>query len=416
MNAAAALPSSPPSSPTSLDPLPPLWGRTWSVAALCLALKQALQARFNPVSVQGEISAFSRASSGHCYFNLRDENGSALLRCAMFRRAAQTLPFAPRDGLRVQVLGQIGVYEARGDLQLAVERMQLAGQGVLLEQFMQLKAQLEAEGLFDPERKRAIPQAPLRIGVASSRQAAALEDVLATLARRVPHIAVVVAPARVQGAGAAQELVQALARLQAAQVSVILLVRGGGSLEDLWAFNEVDLVRAVAASSVPLISGVGHETDVSLCDFAADLRAPTPTAAAELCARSLQDWQAQRQELQRQLQRAMQGRLQDAAQQLDQVSLRLAQPSRHVRRARQWLRQLEQQLRYSVQRSCEREQHQWQRLQDRLQMLSPQQVLERGYAFLQDESLRIVRSANQVHGGQHLNATLAQGQIQLQVL
>src|SRR5690349_13301597 len=272
---------------------PPSSGaRVWAVGALCRAIADALDARFNPVSVRGEISGFSRAASGHCYFSLKDESGQ--LRCAMFRRAASLLDFSPRDGDQVEVRGRLGVYEPRGDLQLIVESLRRAGQGALFEQFLRLKARLEGEGLFDSERKRPLPLLPRGIGIVTSPQAAALHDVVTCLRRRAPHVPVVLAPAAVQGAQAPSELVAALQSLyrlaEAGKLDLILLVRGGGSIEDLWAFNDEQLARTIAASPVPLVSGVGHETDFTIADFCADLRAPTPTAAAELAAQPQETW------------------------------------------------------------------------------------------------------------------------------
>ena len=255
----------------------------WQVGTLCRAIANALEAHFNPVRVGGEISGFTRASSGHCYFSLKDEAGQ--IRCAMFRRAAGMLDFTPREGLRVELLGRLGVYEPRGELQLVVESMRQSGQGNLFEQFLKLKAQLEAEGLFDAARKKPLPAMPRGIGLVTSLGAAALHDVVTALARRVPHIPVVLAPALVQGEGAPQELVQALSHLYAlastsdAQptagavvVDVILLVRGGGSMEDLWAFNDAQLARTIASSPVPVVCGVGHELSLI------HIYSPTPAA------------------------------------------------------------------------------------------------------------------------------------------
>ncbi|KAB2895645.1 MAG: exodeoxyribonuclease VII large subunit, partial [Burkholderiaceae bacterium] len=266
---------------------PAIAPRVWEVGALCRAVADALEARFNPVAVRGEITGFSRASSGHCYFSVKDAQGQ--IRCAMFRRAASLLDFTPRDGELVELRGRLGVYEQRGDLQLIVESLQRAGQGALFEQFLRLKAQLEAEGLFDAGRKRELPLQPRGIGLVTSPGAAALHDVVTALRRRVPHIPVVLVPALVQGAAAPRSLCEALAKLYvlaqeeaAVPIDVILLVRGGGSIEDLWAFNDEQLARTIVQSPVPLVSGVGHETDFTIADFCADLRAPTPTAAAEL--------------------------------------------------------------------------------------------------------------------------------------
>ncbi|MEP6825246.1 MAG: exodeoxyribonuclease VII large subunit, partial [Ramlibacter sp.] len=233
--------------------------RVWQVGALCRAIAETLDARLNPVAVRGEVSGISRASSGHCYFSLKDGQGQ--IRCAMFRRAASLLDFTPCDGDMVEVLGRLGVYEPRGDLQLIVESLARSGQGALFEQFQRLKSRLEAEGLFEAARKRPLAVLPRGIGLVTSLGAAALHDVVTALRRRAPHVPVVLAPAAVQGAQAPAALVralQALYRLAAqGQLDVILLVRGGGSLEDLWAFNDEQLARTIVQSPVPLVCGVG---------------------------------------------------------------------------------------------------------------------------------------------------------------
>jgi exodeoxyribonuclease VII large subunit len=231
--------------------------RVWTVSGLCHAISDILKSRFNPVSVQGEISGFTRASSGHCYFSLKDDAGQ--MRCAMFRRSADHLNFVPRDGDLVEVQGRVGLYEPRGELQLVVEAMRPAGAGQLHEAFIRLKAKLEAEGLFDASRKRDIPKRPRAIGVVTSLGAAALHDVATALQRRVPHIPVRIAPSLVQGADAPAQLVAALQALQALpDVDVILLVRGGGSIEDLWAFNDESLARALVSCKLPVICGRPH--------------------------------------------------------------------------------------------------------------------------------------------------------------
>ncbi|MBC8059017.1 MAG: exodeoxyribonuclease VII large subunit [Rhizobiales bacterium] len=253
----------------------------WSVASLVREVGEVLAGRFSACTVRGEISGFARAASGHCYFNLKDaDGGSALLRCAMFRRAASLVAFAPREGQLVEIRGRLGVYEPRGELQLVVEAMQGAGAGALYEQFLRIKARLEAHGLFDDARKRALPGYPRAVGVVTSLGAAALHDVLTALARRAPQVRVIVYPSLVQGAGAPQALAEAIGLAsRRAEVDALIVCRGGGSLEDLWAFNDELVVRAIVAASVPVVCGVGHETDVTLADLAADLRAPTPTAA-----------------------------------------------------------------------------------------------------------------------------------------
>jgi exodeoxyribonuclease VII large subunit len=273
-------------------PGPGLPRRVWSVAALVHAVADALAGGFAACTVKGEMSGFSRASSGHCYFNLKDaDTGGATLRCAMFRRAASLLDFAPTEGQLVELRGRVSVYEPRGELQFVAEAMQRAGEGALFEKFLRLKAALQAQGLFDAERKRALPPYPQRIGVVTSLAAAALRDVCVTLARRAPHVGVVVYPSPVQGVEAPGALVAAIAlAVSRREVDVLLVCRGGGSLEDLWAFNDEGVVRAIAACPIPVVCGVGHETDVTLADFVADHRAATPSAAAELAAPNWPPW------------------------------------------------------------------------------------------------------------------------------
>ncbi|HMN21051.1 MAG TPA: exodeoxyribonuclease VII large subunit [Ottowia sp.] len=440
--------------------------RVWEVGALTRAVADALEARFNPVAVRGEVSGFARATSGHCYFTLKDSAGQ--LRCAMFRRAASLLDFVPREGDQVELRGRLSVYEARGDLQLVVESMRRAGQGELFEQFLRLKARLEAEGLFDPARKRALPAMPRGIGIVTSLGAAALHDVLTTLVRRVPHIPLLVAPAAVQGADAPAELVAALERLYPlartpavglAPLDLILLVRGGGSIEDLWAFNDEQLARTLAASPVPVISGVGHETDFTIADFVADLRAPTPTAAAELASAPRAQWLDILAEREQRLQRALRRRLDDEAQRVDRLAARLGRPSgvlaaeqvrlaraaERVQHAARWRLQQEQarldrlaerlprapapQLqaaRLGLQRLAERlpaaargrlesARERVERAALRLDLLDPRLVLERGYAWLEDAQGQPLTRAAQARVGAALTATLADGKVDLSV-
>jgi exodeoxyribonuclease VII large subunit len=421
--------------------------RVWAVGALCRAVADALDARFNPVSVRGEITGFSRAASGHCYFSLKDASGQ--IRCAMFRRAASLLSLAPRDGELVEVRGKLGVYEQRGDLQLIVDTMQRAGQGALFEQFLRLKAQLESEGLFDPARKRPLPISPRGIGVVTSLGAAALHDVVSALQRRVPHIPVYIAPALVQGAQAPDELVDALSDLyvlaQYAKgleadsafdmpiIDVILLVRGGGSLEDLWAFNDERVARAMVQSPVPIICGVGHETDFTIADFCADLRAPTPTAAAELCATERSVWLGATELMARQLQSAALGALDSQAQRLDIAAQRLGRPSDAVGQQRlalqqlefglhrqtllktqllaQYFKGLERDLTIKTLDTLRRAHERTDRAERSLELLNPQRVLERGFALLQGEDGHVVGSVGAVKPGQRLKATLADGSV-----
>ena len=412
--------------------------QVWAVGALCHAIAGALDARFNPVAVRGEISGFSRAASGHCYFALKDEAGQ--LRSAMFRRAAGLLDFAPRDGDQVEVRGRLALYEPRGDLQLVVESLRRAGQGALFEQFLQLKVRLEGEGLFDPARKRPLPVLPRAIGIVTSPGAAALHDVVTALRRRVPHIPVVLAPAAVQGVGAPAELIGALRSLCALQpsVDVILLVRGGGSIEDLWAFNDEALARAIVQSPVPIVSGVGHETDFTIADFCADLRAPTPTAAAELVAAPRELWLGALDTLEQRLRDALAARLDAQGQRLDLAAQRLGRPSALVARQQLRVAHLGQRLHYAVllkkerlaqdqralqadlpmkfARSMAQRHERLERAALRLQLLDPALVLQRGYAWLTDATGHAVTRAAQVAPGEAVRATLADGALDLRVL
>ena len=430
------------------SPQPAAAPRIWEVGALCRAIADALEARFNPVAVRGEITGFSRASSGHCYFSIKDANGQ--LRCAMFRRAAGLLDFSPRDGELVEVRGRLGVYEARGDLQFIVESMQRAGQGALFEQFLRLKAQLEGEGLFDPRRKRPLPLQPRGIGLITSLGAAALHDVVTALRRRVPHIPVVLIPAQVQGAAAPQSMVTALRQMYAwaegeapadgettPVVDVILLVRGGGSMEDLWAFNDEQLARTIVQSPVPLVSGVGHETDFTIADFCADLRAPTPTAAAELVAQPREVWLGALDLLADRLESAVQRQIDLRHQRLDQAAQRLGRPSGLAAREQLRLARCAQRLRHGMLLNLERlalknkaleadfaqktarhialQSDRLERARLQLELLNPHLVLQRGYALLTDSHGHAVTSVGQARLGDALRATLADGVLDVTV-
>jgi exodeoxyribonuclease VII large subunit len=419
--------------------------RVWTVGALCLAIADTLNARFNPVAVKGEISGFSRAASGHCYFNLKDDSGQ--IRCAMFKRAASAVGFMPRDGEMVEVRGKLGVYEARGDLQLVVESMQRAGQGDLFAQFLKLKATLEAEGLFNQDRKKRLPTQPRAIGLITSLGAAALHDVVTALQRRVPHIPVILAPASVQGANAPLELLQSLKNLVGWQsdknsknnlaIDVILMVRGGGSMDDLWAFNDENLVRAIASCPIPVISGVGHETDFTLVDFVADLRAPTPTAAAEMVAVERSQQILELEALFQAMNDAVMNNIDKMNQRLDWVSGRLGRPSGRISEQSAKLQRMGQALKFALrtqvnqqkqgldaksltlpralQSNLQSQQRGLIHLQTRLELLDPHLVLERGYAWLTDESGQALTHTKDFKPAQDVSATLADGQVRLRV-
>ena len=413
--------------------------RIWQVGALCRAIADALDARFNPVAVRGEVSGFSKAASGHCYFSLKDGDGQ--IRCAMFRRAAGLLDFTPKDGDSVEVLGRLDVYGPRGDLQLIVESLTRAGQGALFEQFLRLKARLEAEGMFDPARKRPLPALPRGIGLVTSTGAAALHDVVTCLTRRVSHIPVVLAPAAVQGSQAPGDLVRALnglyALAAAGTIDVILLVRGGGSIEDLWAFNDELLARTIARSPVPVVSGVGHETDFTIADFVADLRAPTPTAAAELAATARTEWLSGLAQAADRLHSVAARRLDSASQHIDVAASRLGRPSARIgvqnmrlERATHRLRQAaatrlqaaqtalpgrQAALAAALEVRLRRARDGLDRHRLRLDLLDPKLVLQRGYAWLTDLDGTAISRTSQTWAGQALRAALADGEVDLTV-
>jgi exodeoxyribonuclease VII large subunit len=411
----------------------------WSVAGLVHAVADTLASRFAAVTVKGEISGFTRAASGHCYFTLKDsDSGAASMRCALFRRAASMLDFAPTEGALVVVRGRLAVYEPRGELQFVAESMQRSGEGALFEKFLQLKAKLQAEGLFDPSRKRELPTHPRRLGVVTSLGAAALHDVCAALARRAPHVSLTIYPSLVQGPDAPEALVNAMLRAaQRDEIDVLLVCRGGGSLEDLWAFNDERVVRAIAAFPVPVVCGVGHETDVTLADFAADHRAATPTAAAELAAPVTEDLLDELAALAQQMSRRLQRTLDGHAQRLDAASSRLSRPSQAMRMQHQRVALLGLRLNAAPRLACQLQAQnlarlaprltraaavlrvsQAQRLDNlgaRLQALNPRKVLGRGYAWLSTDGGLAVASVTQLQPGAQLHAVLVDGDADLTV-
>ncbi|PIY03671.1 MAG: exodeoxyribonuclease VII large subunit, partial [Gallionellales bacterium CG_4_10_14_3_um_filter_54_96] len=419
--------------------------------------KELLESNVPMLWVRGEISNFVRAASGHWYFSLKDEQ--AQVRCVMFRHKNQILLQGIGNGAQIEVQAVATLYEARGDFQLTVEQLRPAGLGVLYEQFAQLKQKLEDEGVFAVERKRALPAFPKRIGLITSPQAAALRDVLTTLKRRLPGVPVILYPAPVQGAGSAEKIAQAICTAnQRAECEVLILCRGGGSIEDLWAFNEEVVARAIFASDIPVISGVGHETDFTIADFVADERAPTPTAAAQ---RVVPDRHALLQGLRdtaQHLQRAQRNRLQNAMQAVDYLQRRLVHPAQQLQRQSQQLAQLQQRLQRNVAHRLQQQQWRCQavvqrlrgagsdfvRLQQshvhwaerlaktvstlqmqravrvenaahQLKLLDPRQVLSRGYSLVQDEKGHLVSDATQLASGQELRITFAKGWAQTEV-
>ncbi len=437
-------------------------GRTvYEVGELVEILRALIEDALPRVWVQGEISNFSRPASGHWYFTLKDARGQ--LRCAMFRNANIHVRPPPKDGDQVLVRAQPGIYVARGELQLVCEHMEPAGEGALLRAFEELKKRLAAEGLFDEAIKRPLPRLPRAIGLVTSATGAAVQDVLSTLARRYPLAPVHLFPVPVQGTEAPAAIVRALAELpRRAPVDVLLLVRGGGSLEDLWAFNDERVARAIRACAVPVICGVGHEVDVTIADFAADLRAPTPTAAAERATPDATEWRRDIASLEtrsrfaierlslrlRERQRALdarllaqhpQRRLHDAAQRLDELSQRVAHALRsRIDGRRQRLAQLQTQLALHApaqriqqrqrridelcarlaaaqQRLMTRADARWQRSNTQLAGLDPRAILKRGYAIALDAEGRALTDATRTRVGAAVHVVLSQGALDTRI-
>ena len=356
-----------------------------SVSELNRMARRALEAQLPLLWVEGEVSNFIRAASGHWYFAIKD--ASAQVRCVMFRGRNQFADFTPANGDHVEVRALPSLYEARGEFQLGVEQIRRAGAGRLYEAYLRLKAKLEAEGLFDPATKRPLPRFPHRLGIVTSPQAAALHDVLTALARRMPGLPVVIYPAPVQGAGAGAQIATAIRTAGArAECDVLLVCRGGGSLEDLWAFNDEAVARAIAASPIPVVSGVGHETDFTLADFAADLRAPTPTAAAELASPLRADLLHALASHAQRLRQHFERRLQAGMQQLDYLARRLVHPAEQLRRRRDELAQYARHLAGAQRLRLAREATRLETLGRRL--VSPASLLQRHVMRLDALALR----------------------------
>ena len=425
--------------------------RVLRVAELNFAIKQLLENNVPLLWIRGEISNLVKAASGHFYFSLKDDQ--AQVRCVMFRHKNQLLSDSVANGQQVEVLAVVTLYEQRGDFQLTVEQIRPAGLGVLYERFAQLKSKLESEGLFDTASKRPLPSYPRRIGIVTSLQAAALRDVLTTLRLRLPGAPVVLYPTPVQGAGSAEQIAAAIRTAsQRAECDVLIVCRGGGSIEDLWAFNEEVVARAIAASAIPVISGVGHETDLPIAAFVADERAPTPTAAAQRAVPDRYALLRTLRDLAQHLRRAQRNRLRNAMQTADYLQRRLVHPAQQVQRQAQQLEQLRQRMQRAYIYRRQHQDWQWQslaqrlravsgdfaRLQDRqtslaarlanamraahaqhaaqmeniaqhLVLLDPRQVLARGYSMVQDANGCVMSDASGLVAGAELRITFAQG-------
>ncbi|WP_336366740.1 exodeoxyribonuclease VII large subunit [Marinobacter sp. C2H3] len=433
--------------------------RALSVSELNHQARHLLESSFMQVWVEGELSGFSRPSSGHWYFSLKDAR--CQVRCAMFRGFNQRVRALPREGDQVRIRGKVTLYENRGDFQIVVEHLEPAGEGALQQAFEALKQRLQAEGLFDPAHKRPLPTLPRHIGVVTSPTGAAIHDILTVLARRCPGIPVTLYPTAVQGKAATQEIVDAIGLAQAHGVADVLIIgRGGGSLEDLWCFNEEAVARAIATCTIPTVSAVGHEVDVTIADFVADLRAPTPSAAAEKVSPDVRHWlnqlDAQGARLARSMAASVQRsrvrmehlrarlkdprrNLQETAQRLDDLDLRLNRalaarmgqartraehlsarlatqsPGRILPARREQVATALQRLERSTRQHLRRQHERWNHLAQSLHLVSPLATLGRGYAIVRGPSGQIVRDAASLAPGDTITARVAHGDIEATV-
>jgi len=429
-----------------------------SVSQLNNRARLLLEDVFAQVWVEGEISNLARPASGHIYFTLKDSQ--AQVRCALFRQNAARVRQALRDGLAVRVRGKVSLFEGRGDYQLILDTLEPAGDGALRLAFEALKEKLAAEGLFASERKRALPTHPQRIGIVSSPTGAVIRDIISVFRRRAPQVALTLVPTAVQGREATAQIVRALQLADRAGFDAIILARGGGSLEDLWCFNEEAVARAVAACATPVVSAVGHETDVSISDFVADVRAPTPSAAAELLAPDSSDLQRRLDSLSRRLALSLRTRLGREQLRLDSLARRLRHPGERLRQQAQRLDDLDMRLRRAFQQQLHNRHERLARLDTRLaaqhpgralallrqrldslatrlpraielqlrqqrqqlenlaqtlHIVSPLATLGRGYSILLDERGQAVRAASQTRPGQRLKARLGEGELEVRV-
>ncbi|ERS12363.1 exodeoxyribonuclease [Marinobacter sp. EN3] len=440
-------------------PYPDTRPRALTVSELNHQARHLLESSFMQVWVEGELSGFSRPSSGHWYFSLKDQK--CQIRCAMFRGANQRIRTLPREGDQIRIRGKVTLYENRGDFQIIVEHLEPAGLGALQQAFEALKARLQGEGLFDPARKKPIPATPRHIGVVTSPTGAAIHDILTVLKRRCPAIPVTLYPTAVQGQPATADIVQAIDRAQQHGLADVLIIgRGGGSLEDLWCFNEEAVARAIAACPIPTVSAVGHEVDVTIADFVADLRAPTPSAAAEKISPDQQDWlrrlteqqgrlgqsarrllqrldnqlghlsarlrdprrelleKAQRMdELELRLNKAIRNRLDQQKQKTDYLLQRMSaqSPRRTLKTVREQTQRLEERLTLATRHQLRQKDERLQHIAQTLHVVSPLATLGRGYAIVKDDNDRIVRKAGDLETGSQITARLGHGSVSARV-
>ena len=442
-----------------IPPYPDTRPRALSVSELNHQARHLLESSFMQVWVEGELSSFSRPSSGHWYFSLKDQK--CQIRCAMFRGANQRIRNLPKEGDQVRIRGKVTLYENRGDFQIIVEHLEPAGLGPLQQAFEALKMKLQAEGLFDPARKKPLPATPRHIGVVTSPTGAAIHDILTVLARRCPAIPVTLYPTAVQGQAATADIVNAIDRAQRHGVADVLIIgRGGGSLEDLWCFNEEAVARAIAGCSIPTVSAVGHEVDVTIADFVADLRAPTPSAAAEKISPDQSQWLRRLAEQQLRLGQSARRlllrldqqlghlaarlrdprrELQDKAQRMDELDMRLNKamnlklqqqqlktghlaqrlgtqsPAKTLQNAGEQVQRLNERLDKAIRQNLRQQQEKLQLNAQTLNVVSPLATLGRGYAIVRDDQNRIVRSADQLSAGQTISARFGQGNVSAEV-
>ncbi len=413
--------------------------KVWTVSELTAQVRDLLERAFRDLWVQGEVSNFRVSPYGHYYFTLKDN--AAQLRCFVNRKDTRFLRLRPEDGLEVTLRGSLSVYEQRGEYQIVVNYLEPVGLGALQLAFDQLKARLQAEGFFAAARKKPLPMLPQRIGLVTSPRGAAVADIIRILRRRYENLHLLLYPVRVQGEGAAEEIVEALRYFNRAKtVEVIILARGGGSLEDLWAFNEEVVARAMAASKIPILTGVGHETDFTIADFVADLRAPTPSAAAELVIKSKEEMKERLRGLETKLAqqaryrvlharqrltqllaargwRRLEGIVRERAQYADELASHLRQALRElvVEARQQWAVAAARLASFHLRGAVERERLRLRVLVGQLNQLSPMNVLERGYAIVFDDQGKIVKSAAAVRVGDPLAIQLARGRLHAEV-
>jgi len=380
-----------------------------TVSELNRLAREILEMSFPLFWVSGEVSNFTRAASGHWYFSLKDSG--AQVRCVMFKGRNSYVDFMPKEGDKIEARCTVTLYEARGEFQLTVEFIQKAGLGALFEAFEKLKNKLSLEGLFDGASKQKIPKYPQNIGIVTSPDAAALRDVLTTLKRRNPNVGVIIYPTPVQGKGAAETIANAIHTANKRnEVDTLIICRGGGSMEDLWQFNEEIVARAIFNCDIPTISGVGHETDFTIADFVADVRAATPTAAAELACNDIAHLQQQIAQIWHRLERRMAIGLQSHAQKVDYLAKRLTSPLQQLQNQTTQLKQLQNRLMFAMQQQLQRHQQTFLRLSNSIEQLSPQAVLARGYAIVTHKDKTVTDSA-QLQIGQAVRIQLHVGEV-----